>query len=48
MSQFFFNQRASLVNDVIEGTIIASPWSAASAPSGERPGDPGGGPSRSE
>ena len=26
MSQFFFNQRASLVNDVIEGTIIASPW----------------------
>ncbi len=22
----FFNQRASLVNDVIEGTIIASPW----------------------
>ena len=21
-----FNQRASLVNDVIEGTIIASPW----------------------
>jgi hypothetical protein len=25
MSQFF-NQRASLVNDVIEGTIIASPW----------------------
>ena len=24
MSQFFFNQRASLVNDVIEGTIIAS------------------------
>ncbi|WII82714.1 glycerone kinase [Klebsiella pasteurii] len=26
MSQFFFNQRANLVNDVIEGTIIASPW----------------------
>ena len=26
MAQFFFNQRASLVNDVIEGTIIASPW----------------------
>ncbi len=26
MSQFFFNQRASLVNDVIEGTSIASPW----------------------
>ncbi|EPQ5268761.1 glycerone kinase [Klebsiella aerogenes] len=26
MSQFFFNQRASLVNNVIEGTIIASPW----------------------
>lgn len=26
MSQFFFNQRANLVNEVIEGTIIASPW----------------------
>ena len=26
MSQFFFNQRANLVNDVIEGPIIASPW----------------------
>ncbi|MDC0695059.1 glycerone kinase [Klebsiella pasteurii] len=26
MSQFFFNQRANLVNDVIEGTIIASQW----------------------
>ena len=26
MSQFFFNQRANLVNDVIGGTIIASPW----------------------
>ncbi|STW10668.1 dihydroxyacetone kinase, ATP-dependent [Klebsiella pneumoniae subsp. rhinoscleromatis] len=47
MSQFFFNQRASLVNDVIEGTIIASPWNKP-RPSGERPGDPGGGPSRSE
>ncbi len=48
MSQFFFNQRASLSsNDVIEGTIIASPWGQP-RPSGERPGDPGGGPSRSE
>ncbi|STT82071.1 dihydroxyacetone kinase, ATP-dependent [Klebsiella pneumoniae] len=47
MSQFFFNQRASLVNDVIEGTIIASPWNNLARP-GERPGDPGGGPSRSE
>ncbi|WP_220137994.1 dihydroxyacetone kinase subunit DhaK, partial [Myxococcus llanfairpwllgwyngyllgogerychwyrndrobwllllantysiliogogogochensis] len=26
MSQFFFNQRTSLVSDVIEGAIIASPW----------------------
>lgn len=26
MSQFFFNQRANLVNEVIEGTIISSPW----------------------
>lgn len=26
MSQFFFNQRTHLVNDVIDGTIIASPW----------------------
>ncbi|WP_260861675.1 glycerone kinase [Citrobacter sp. Marseille-Q6884] len=26
MSQFFFNQRTHLVNDVIEGTIISSPW----------------------
>jgi dihydroxyacetone kinase len=26
MSQFFFNQRTSLVDEVIEGTIIASPW----------------------
>lgn len=26
MSQFFLNQRANLVNEVIEGTIIASPW----------------------
>lgn len=26
MPQFFFNQRASLVDEVIEGTIIASPW----------------------
>ncbi|MFQ0506044.1 hypothetical protein ACH7BC_11950, partial [Klebsiella pneumoniae] len=25
MSQFFFNQRASLVNDVIEGTML---WSS--------------------
>ena len=41
MSQFFFNQRASLVNDVIEGTIIASPWN-------NRPGDPCSGAPRSE
>ena len=26
MSQFFFNQRAALVSDVIDGTLIASPW----------------------
>ena len=26
MSQFFFNQRTHLVSDVIDGTIIASPW----------------------
>ncbi|HEB0852234.1 TPA: glycerone kinase [Citrobacter braakii] len=26
MSQFFFNQRNHLVNDVIDGTIISSPW----------------------
>ena len=26
MSQFFFNQRTRLVDDVIEGTIVASPW----------------------
>ena len=26
MTQFFFNQRPHLVNDVIEGTIISSPW----------------------
>ena len=26
MSQFFFNQRTQLVNDVIDGTIITSPW----------------------
>jgi dihydroxyacetone kinase len=26
MSQFFFNQRPHLVSDVIDGTIIASPW----------------------
>ena len=26
MSQFFFNQRAALVDDVIDGTLIASPW----------------------
>lgn len=26
MSQFFFNQRANLVYEVIEGTIISSPW----------------------
>lgn len=46
MSQFFFNQRASLVNDVIEGTIIASPWNNLARL--ESDGDPGGGPSRSE
>ena len=26
MSQFFFNQRPHLVSDVIDGTIITSPW----------------------
>ena len=26
MSQFFYNQRENLVNDAIEGAIIASPW----------------------
>ncbi|VDZ83891.1 Dihydroxyacetone kinase [Kluyvera intermedia] len=26
MSQFFYNQRENLINDAIEGAIIASPW----------------------
>lgn len=26
MSQFFYNQRENLVNDAIEGAIVASPW----------------------
>lgn len=46
MSQFFFNQRANLVNDVIEGTIIASPWNNLGA-AGERSRHSRGGASRS-
>ena len=48
MSQFFFNQRASLVNDVIEGTIIASPWNNLARLESITVLPAGGGPSRSE